>query len=325
VKKKKKHPIKYLKYKGCFGNPINFRVQRPEEIVFETYLCIHNEVVFEKMTDAFNTALEYPEQVLDMRQIKGINISGGLLLKAFFDEYYLKHHKKPQVRGPRDKKMRAVFNHLKVGVNYQDVKHLHYNDVDCWQILSWDHSESEELHIGKLLTEVIIPKCWKGRHTLSENSSSVATSVSEAFYNCKEHAYTGEKEFSKFKRWYLGVGDYPESNSFSFIIYDKGIGIKARLTAKPDGWLDKANDLFKSDSEMIELATKGKRGASEGRGEGLKFAINELAKNNGEVEIYSGHGYFSNYSEQSKKNRKPYLEGTLVSFSLPVKYKEGSL
>jgi hypothetical protein len=258
-----------------------------------------------------------------MREIKVVNISGGLLLKAFFEEYHIKHQKKPHIRGPRDVKMRAVFNHLKIG-NYQDVKHRHFKDIDCWQVLSWDDSESEKLHIGKLLNEEIIPRGWKGKHTLSENSSAIATSVSEAFYNCKEHAYTGEREFSKFKRWYLGVGDYPESNSFSFIIYDKGIGIKERLKAEPDGWLDIASDWLKSDSEMIKLATKGKRKASAGRGKGLNYAINELTKNNGEVDIYSGYGYFSSDNEQGGKDRKPYLQGTLVSFSFPVKYTEES-
>jgi hypothetical protein len=323
MKKKKKHPVKYLKYKGCFGNPVNFRTERPEEIVFGEYLGVHDESAFGKMTDSFNEALENPDKVLDMRKIKVINISGGLLLKAFFDEYHIKHRKKPSVRGPADIKMRAVFNHLKIG-SYQDVRHHHYKDIDCWQVLSWDDSESKDLHIGKLLNEQIIPKGWKGKHALSENSSTIATSVSEAFYNCKEHAYTGDKKTSEFKRWYLGVGDYPESNSFSFIIYDKGVGIKARLMAEPDGWLDKASDWLKSDSEMIALATKGIRKASAGRGKGLNFAITELTKNNGEVDIYSGYGYFSSDSEHSGETRKPYLQGTLVSFSFPVEYTEGN-
>jgi len=142
-------------------------------------------------------------------------------------------------------------------------------------------------------------------------------------YSLGKFFHTGGKEFSYFKRWYLGVGDYPNSNSFSFNIYDKGVGIKERLKAKPDGWLDKASDWLKSDSEMIELATKGKRGATEGRGKGLKFAIEQLTKNNGEIDIYSEHGYFSTNDRKSGIDRPPRLEGTLVSFSFPVEYIEG--
>ena len=321
MRKKKKHPIKYLKYKGCFGASLHFRRERPDEIIFGECLGVFDESIYEEMSNAFNKAMNNSELVLDMRKIKIIYICGGILLKAFFDEYFIRNQKKPKIRGPRERKMRAVFNHLNIG-NYHDVKHLRFKDIECWQVLSWDHIESKELHLGKLLTEVIIPKGWKGKRALSENSSNIATSVSEAFYNCKEHAYTGEKEFTEFKRWYLGVGDYPESNSFSFIIYDKGIGIKARLMARPDGWLDKASDWYKSDAEMIELATKGKRRASEGRGKGLKFAIEELKKNDGDVDIYSGHGYFSSDNGHNGKNRKTYLQGTLVSFSFPIDYIE---
>jgi len=323
VKKKKKHPVKYWKYRGCFGGSRSKRKRKPKDVVFETHLDVYNVAAFEKMINCFDEAMENPERVLDMRKVKGISIWGGLLLKAFCDEYELKHQKKPQKRGPQDKKMRAVLNHLEIG-NYQDIKKLHFPDIECWRILSWDDHSSTDLQFGKLLSEDIIPSCWKGMHTLSEGSANIATSISEAFYNCKEHAYTGEKEFYYFKRWYLGVGDYPNSNSFSFNIYDKGIGIKARLKAKPDGWLDKASDWLKTDSEMIELATKGKRGASEGRGQGLKFAIEELRKNNGEVDIYSDRGYFSTNDEDSGVDRKPCLQGTLVSFSFPVEYTEES-
>lgn len=320
-KRKNKKFNKYKQYRGCFGKPRNQRQERPEEIVFGEALCVFDERIFEQMTNDFNKALKNPDMILDMRQIKKIYICGGLLLKAFFEEYKLKHNKNPEVRGPRNEKIRAVFNHLKVG-DYRDVKH-HFPDIDCWQIKSWDHLESDKLHLPKLLQEEIIPKGWKGSHSLSESSSNVATSVSEAFYNCKEHAYTGEREQSNFKRWYLGVGDYPNSKRFSFLIYDKGIGIKARLMSESDWVIDKASDFMKSDLEMIELATKGIRRATEGRGKGLNFAINELTKNNGEVDIYSGYGHYTSNKKEKGKNRKPYLQGTLVEFSFPIEYKEG--
>jgi len=320
LRKKKKHPYKYyLRYKGRFGNPKNWRVGESKNIEFPENFGVYNEAVFEKMTASFNEALANPDKVLDMRQVKRMSIDGGLLLKAFYDEYEIKHQKKPLIRGPREPRMRAAFNRLGTG-HYQDVKKLHFADVDCWQIMSWDHSNSD-VHLGKYLAEEVFPKTWKGRHKLSEKSEVIATTVAEAFYNCEEHAYTGEKELSLFKRWYLGIGDYPNSNSFYFNIYDKGIGIKARLKTNPDGWFDKTFDWSKSDGEMIELATKGKRGASEGRGEGLKFAVNEITKNNGEIAIYSGRGYYSS-NDKRGVNRSTPLEGTLVSFSFPIEYKE---
>jgi len=320
-RRKKKHPIKYLKYKGCFGNPRHLRCESPEEIDFGTYLSVFNEPVFEKMRNDMEDALENPDKILDMSKINRIDICGGLVLKAFFDEYKSRHNKKPRIKAPQIIKTRVIFNYLKIK-NYMDVKNIHEKDVDCWQILSWDESESKEIHFPKLIREQVIPKGWRGKHSLSEDSSDVAGHISEAFYNCIEHAYTGKKESEKFKRWYFGVGDYMESKRYTFLVYDKGIGIKTRLMDNSDGWLTKASDWTKSDYEMIELATKGMRGASEGRGKGLSSAINELQKNDGEIDIISGYGYFSTDKERGGKNRKPYLQGTLVAFSFPVKYSE---
>jgi hypothetical protein len=208
--------------------------------------------------------------------------------------------------------------------NYQDVKKEHYPDIECWQIRSWDHTHGD-IEFAKLLHTEIIPECWKGSHAISEHSSNIAMSVAEALLNCKEHAYTGTKQDSPFKRWYLGVGEYPDTKMFSFNIYDKGVGIKARLKENPTVWFKGLIDTNRSDSSMIELATKGKRVATiDGRGQGLKSAIELLTKNKGKIDIYSDCGYFSSYDESGGKDRNPSLEGTLVSFSFPVEYSKDS-
>jgi hypothetical protein len=289
-------------------------------------LSVYEEQVFEEMTDALNTVMENPNYELDMRDVSSITIRSALILKAFFDEFLLVHERKPYFHGPRDKKTRVILNYLSIG-HYQDVKHRHYRDVECWQIVSWDQTQND-IEFAKLLHDEIIPKCWRGSHTISEHSSTIATSVAEALLNCKEHAYTGAKEFSRFKRWYLGVGEYPGTSRFAFCIYDKGIGIQARLKAKPDGWFDNIADVGRSDSKMIELATKGRSGAlknSEGRGEGLKVAIELLSSNNGEMDIYSNRGCFSTDDNESGKDRRPSLEGTLVSFSFPIEYSKDNV
>jgi hypothetical protein len=250
-----------------------------------------------------------------------------LLFKAFFDEFTITHGFRPKCRGPQEKKVRAILNYLKIG-HYTDVEKLHYRDIECWQIVTWDQYQDKDIQFAKTLHDEIIPNCRKGNRKISADSSNIASSVAEALLNCKEHAYTGEKESSSFKKWYLGIGDYPNSGKFAFCIYDKGVGIKARLKANPAGWFNAATDWVRTDSQMIELAAAGRSGAAEnnkGRGQGLKSAIGLLADNDGEIDIYSDKGFFSTSDEKSGQDRKVGLEGTLVMFSFPIKYTEASL
>ena len=319
--KKIKHPYKYLKYKGCFGASLRKEGRRSGGVIFTKSLCVYDDEDFGTMNDCMNKALADPELELDMRQVTTITIRGALIYKAFYDEFMMIYNRRPKLRGPKDKKMRAVLNYLGIG-RYKDVEKLHYRDIECWQIISWDHT-LVDIEFSKLLHEDIIPKCWPKDHSITDHSANIATSVAEALLNCKEHAYTGNKEFSHFKRWYLGVGEYPRTGKFAFCIYDKGIGIRTRLEEKPIGWLDNVRDTFSSDSSMIELATRGRSGSSEstgGRGQGLKSAIDLLASNGGTIDIYSDRGFYSNYDEDSGKDRRSSLEGTLVAFSFPLEY-----
>jgi hypothetical protein len=314
-----------VQFKGRFGYSFKSGKSKPNKISIGRGIGIYDEEIFEKVSSAFDAVMNDPELVLNMIKVDSISINGGLLLKGFFDEFYHKYNKKPNIKGPKNKKMRAVLKYLKIK-NYQDVKVENYQDIMCWQVLSYDHTQ-DDIDFGKLLATEIIPKCWKGSHTISKHSSNIATSISETIYNCKEHAYTGAKNDSTFKQWYLGVGEYPDdTHRFSFCIYDKGIGIKARLKSNPSGWFEDFFDSTRSDSSMIELATRGKRVITEdGRGQGLKNAIELLAKNNGEIDIFSDRGFYSSHNRNSGTDRKPRLEGTMVSFSFPVEYSKESV
>jgi len=323
--KSSKHiPEKYRKYKGCFGkSPAEKDEQsNPPEVCLEGELTMV-DADFGNIKDSFEMVLTNPETILNMREITGINVSCALLLKAFFDEYNLKYGDKPKTRSPKNQKVRAILNYLQIA-HYPDVKRIHYNDIDCWQIRSWDQRNEVEIPFAQILLEQIIPKCWSGRHAMSQTSSNIASFVSEALWNCMEHAYTGKKEKSEFKNLYLGVGEYPGTQRFSFCIYDKGIGIIQRLKDNPEGWLDQIKDLGIPDSKMIEKATQGRSGAVKGkkggRGNGLKTVVELLNSNHGQLDILSDHGYFSTYSENSGKDRETSLEGTMVAFSFPIKY-----
>jgi hypothetical protein len=321
---KKKHPYKYLIYKGRFGRQgpkSEESSEEPDDIIFNEGLCVYDDDDFGIMSDCMNRSMQNPDLILDMRDVSAITIRGALILKAFFNEFSVVHNRKPKVYSPRSPKMRAVMNYLGIS-HYKDVERLHYKDIECWQIKSWDFSEGD-VDFTKMLHEEIIPKCWPKDHSISEHSATIASSVTEALLNCKEHAYSGVKKSSPFKRWYLGAGEYPRTGKFAICIYDKGIGIISSLKENPSGWFDGVTDTFKDDSSMIALATRGRTGSSEsagGRGQGLKSAIELLSSNSGDIDIYSDHGFFSNYNEANGKDRISSLEGTMVAFSFPLEY-----
>ena len=324
IKKKKPHPYRYVQFRGCFGHSLRYKRDDREEIDLGRAIGIYEEGIYKQVADSFNAVLDNPDIVLNMRKVNMITINGGLLLRAFFDEFCLKYNEKPHIKGPKNQKARAVLKYLKIK-NYQDVKVENHSDIMCWQVLSWDYTHTD-IEFGKLLDTEIIPKCWKGDHSISQHSSNIATSVAETLLNCKEHAYTGEKSRSDFKKWYLGVGEYPDTRRFSFCIYDKGVGIKARLQSNPAAWHEDLFDKGRSDSAMIELATKGKRVITEdGRGQGLKSAIELLEKNDGKIDIFSDKGFFSTYHKEAGRDRISRLEGTMVSFSFPIEYSKDSV
>ncbi|MDR1216137.1 MAG: hypothetical protein LBK25_05600 [Treponema sp.] len=320
---KRHYPERYRRFKGCFGSSLTkAQYFRYETVELAGRLSMNDECLNE-ILNSLNTVMNNPETVLDMRKIESVNLACGLLLKSFFDEFLITHDVKPRMRSPNSAKIRAIFNYLEIA-RYQDVKNHHYKDIDCWQIKSWE--QEDNLNFSRLLHEEIIPRCWNGSHAMSPNSANIASSVAETLNNCKEHAYTGNKEAIAFKRWYLGVGEYPDTKSFNFCVYDKGVGIKTRMKESPKIW-HKVVDLNKTDSQMIILATQGRSGADKkaGRGEGLKTAIELLESNDGRLDIYSDYGYFSTDDEKSGVDRKTYLEGTMVAFSFPIQYtlKEG--
>jgi hypothetical protein len=332
--KSKKHwPVKYRKYKGCFGSGPFESKSRRILIKMKEILGLRSEQYAEPAIKSLNRVMDYPDSILDMRDVKQISLRFGLILKAFFDEFRAIHDHSPMIYLPKLNKMKAVLNHLGItsstGICVDD-----YKDITCWQIVDWEiikkndqenitrNSLGRDIKPPDLLHYEIIPKCWSVKHKMANDSSAIATSVSEMLFNCAEHAYTGEKEEAIIKKWYLGVGEYPDSKEFAFCIYDIGVGIKNRMKQNPRHISDNFFDKITSDSGMIKLATEGRSGAdiNDGRGQGLKNSIELLSANNGKLSIYSGNGVFESEEPTKTKDRKTYLEGTMIAFSFPINY-----
>lgn len=321
--KSKKHvPCRYRKYKGCFGHFTKHK--RPESsklIKFKKELSLTIEDYAESFISNLNSWIEnHPERVLDFRIVEIVTLRAGLVLKAYMEEYHQLHKKKPNIKNPKSPKGKAIFQYL--GITDFGIDCNQYEDLSCWQIFSFDPIKQREMDVPRKLKEEIIPACWQNHEIQENESKAVATAVSEILFNCSEHAYQGKKKDSVFQKWYLGTGEYPDTNRFTFCIYDKGQGFKESMLQNPGLWGFIANDRSKPDSHFIEKATKGVSGVKDakyrGRGQGIKSAIKEIKKVDGYISIMSGQGVFDTNVEKSYRDRPVNLEGSLIAFHVPI-------
>ena len=285
-------PCRYRKYKGCFGRFT--RYGRPESsklIKFNEELSLTKEDNAKSFIYNLNLWIDnHPERILDFRKVEIVTLRGGLVLKAYIEEYYQRFKQKPRIKNPKSSKGKAIFQYLDItdfGIDCNQ-----YEDLSCWQIFSFDSITQREMNVPRKLKEEIIPTCWRNHEIQENESKAVATAVSEILFNCSEHAYQGKKKDSVFQKWYLGTGEYPETNRFTFCIYDKGQGFKESMIQNPGLWGILANDKSKPDSYFIEKATRGVSGVVDaknlGRGQGITSAIKEIRKVDGFISIMSG-------------------------------------
>jgi hypothetical protein len=129
-RKKKYHPQRYLKFKGCFGSVHSLKLRLRYERLSES-LDVYDAENFGVMMNALNRVMDDPDLILDFRRVKSITVAAALILKAFVDEYIVKHDKKVRLHGPRDLKTRAILNYLNIA-HYTDAERRHYKDIECW-------------------------------------------------------------------------------------------------------------------------------------------------------------------------------------------------
>lgn len=314
--KKGHRPVRYLKYKGRFGSK-GF-VSKVELNYIEIPKCVSlsPDGNASELIKRLDTSLREPQRVIDFRKVDRITIRGGLVLRAYRDEFFSCHGSYPKIRAPKDKKMKTVLQFL----GYEDygMNHLKYDDIDCWDIRSWDASDDfSETDIPRLIMEEVIPKCYKKGETFEGISADLASAIAEAINNSSEHAYEGRKKDNKFRKWYLSCGIYPNSKKIMFCVYDKGQGFKDSMTQNAMWGI---SNPFEADYKYIEKAAQGTSGTrEEGRGQGLKTAVAKLNKVNGTVEILSGKGLYSTDPTNHTRDRRTFIDGSVIAFFVPVK------
>lgn len=320
--KKKKTPAKHiptrnLVQKGRFGNNGYYDPDKKKKITFPESLNINDEQATKRLFSCINRSLENNRLRADFSKLTKVEIRCGIILRAYADEFRIKFGHAIDVIEPINKKARAILRY--VHVLSPDDSYLNYPDLKCWNILMSEDTDEEKPDIARILCEEFIPKCWANHDSANPVTQNIAEAVAEIYYNCSEHAYGNLKRDSKFKRWYIGAGEYPESNNFTFCVYDKGQGFKQSML-KNRKWFYLARD--KKDSYYILKATEGySRGNADGRGLGIPSSINLIKEVNGAIDIISGKGHYSCSRTSQTNERNVYLKGSLVSFMIPI---EGS-
>lgn len=312
---KKHHPTRYLKFKGCFGGKGYWNPNLGDKpIRFPSVLKLNDDRIAKRFLKLIQNSLDNGEKAVDFSKLQEVEISCGIILRAYADEFQMLYGYPIKVIKPKNKKAEAILRYLCVMPPNESYKK--YPDLECWNILAFDNldEKSKNTIIGKQLIDEFIPKCWKNHIFADDESQAVASAVSEIYFNCAEHAYAGFDNES-FQKWYIGAGEYPDSKKFEFCIFDRGQGFKKSMQKNVTLW-----GIFKSkkDSFYLKRAAQGISGldeaAKQGRGKGISTSIKRIKEVKGDIVIISGNGEYSSAGTSQIQDRKLYLRGSLVSF-----------
>ena len=194
-----------------------------------------------------------------------------------------------------------------------------YSDITCWSVYVLDKETQRLLDLGRELNDTILPNCSSANKRIEAIFKDLRSVISESVYNCAEHAYP---EFCVgFSKWYLGIGEYPDTNKYSFCVYDMGQGFKASMEANSIWRIVQGS--LSTESDWIQRAVSGVSGVEQGkklgRGQGLKTAVELITNNSGQIEIISGRGYYKS-TIHNHNDRQVELVGSMISFYVPFKF-----
>lgn len=153
--------------------------------------------------------------------------------------------------------------------------------------------------------------------------------IKEAMSNVSHHAYANKSLRSKkmLGRWWLTACLNLSKNQISFSFYDCGVGIPKTLIRQYGiehvrALISLLPAIEPDDSEMIKAAVQlGRTGTQQqNRGKGLQDMHQLINKvEGGSLTIHSRHGsYLYNFADTKTQNFSEFLEGTLITWILPL-------
>lgn len=193
--------------------------------------------------------------------------------------------------------------------------------VNRWKILSGTTADLDEKYI-EIENEIskIVPD-RKSKFVLQN-------AISEAISNVINHAY--DENSKSYKKWFLFFCVDEEKSNCTIVVSDLGKTIPATIpvTFNKDKFTLNLREIFfgKTDSELIEIATKMRRTSTEEyhRGKGFNDIIQvESFLKGAKVLVVSRRGAWS--SEAGNMDFNSAIEGTTIGWEIPLDLHANSL
>jgi anti-sigma regulatory factor (Ser/Thr protein kinase) len=286
------------------------------KVVFPEVIDLYNHKRCEETLDFFNR--EYNDidnykngVIFNFSKVKFITLSGGIVIRCFFD-FLLSKHTKVVCCGLKRDKITQILSHI--GILKNENIAISYPDISRWTIRQWNKKEiSKEEFSCELISAIIKTTTgWGEQSTIHKRLYEV---VPEILFNCIQHAYS---DISTFQYFYLFSGIV--NNKYVFCILDRGIGFKATYEKWHDGYLD-FNDI-ENDGDYIKYSIQLDHSSikKSGRGNGLFTLKENIMGLGGMIFIHSYNGKVivsKKNGEIESENRYPLI-GSLVQFEIPM-------
>jgi hypothetical protein len=302
----KKEPLKVgIKYKKY-----NIRITFPEIIdLYSHKRCEETLNFFNREYDGLD---KYNDGVVfNFSKVKEITLSGGIILRCFYD-FLLSKKAKIKFNDLSNDKIKQILSHI--GILEGNSAVITHEDISRWDIQYWNKKETPKRKFNLELVSKII-KTITGWGEQSTEHKRLYEVVPEILFNCIQHAYDDDNDFQLFYL-FSGIAD----NKYVFCVLDRGIGFKATYEKWHKGQFDFNN--IENDGDYIKYSIHENHSSIRklGRGNGL-FTLKENILNlEGSIFIYSYKGKVAvsqKKGEIQSENRYPLI-GSLVQFEIPM-------
>lgn len=310
-KRKKRTKKRNINHFHC-----NF-IRKPEEYEFLVPNCIDRLTIAHITSELRNIVEDQNRETVtfNFRDAEKVSISGGILLKYFYDYIFSYSNKKFKVKGVSQenrKKIYQIISHIGLlGENVKESTKITYDDIIRWEIQSWRKNEKyDQQKISELISRV------RNKNESESGHSEIYSSILELLNNCKEHAYAYNTS-GEFDKFYLFSGIDKESSEIVFLVFDAGCGFKTSYLkqGKRKSISIKGDKGFILDSFKESVSSTREKG----RGNGLAYVREKIFALKGDIDIYSYKGIvsFINEKKSESKTAKEKLAGTLIRISVP--------
>ena len=288
-------------------------------IVFPERIDLYDSKRCKETLDFFNREYDDVDKykrgvIFNFSKVKTITLSGGIILRCFYDFLVSKH-----IRIEFDGIERGQIDHVlyHIGILKKENITVTRKDILRWTVKCWNRKETTKKRFGtEIISEII--KTTTGWGEQSEEHKRMYEVIPEVLFNCIQHAYNDDDSFQLFYL-FSGIVD----NRYVFCIFDKGMGFKATYEKYRRSELE--INAIHNDGDYIKYSIQ--MGSSSikklGRGNGLYTLKENITNLGGQIFIHSYKGKVAILPKDKKdkeiqSENRYTLIGSLVQFDVPM-------